>query len=397
MGEAPEYVLVLRTLGAPERRLLQPRRRVTRDAPPRPAPEPVITSRATLVDTVGLDDEAAAQIWLRDADLEALAEDAIARLNRIVYAHRVATADPYAREVSRDRALATRVGFGVGDQVAEGRWDSARELTSGGRDGLGLRPEQAVLRPQERLAAVLAGRDAVLACEELTLRARSDVDAGRYREAALQLRVAFEAAIAELEPWRERASLPERLEELRARRHEVGAAANAALKAWMSSTSKRCAACWARSRRRCGRAPPAAFFDLRSSRDPVRRREPYRTCRRRSSSATSGWSKSAEPSCRMPSRRMTARYRALCSAVNDTSSSRPSVWNANAAAARAASVARPDPHAPCDRRQPISTAGVMGTCNVTGASPVNPMNRAVVRSSSAHSPHVTATALSRAR
>lgn len=233
MGEAPEYVLVLSTLGAPQRRLLQPRRR-TRDVPPQPAPEPVLTSRATLVDTVGLDDEAAAQTWLRDADLEALAEDAIARLNRIVYAHRVATADPYAREVSSDRALATRVGFGVGDQVAEGRWNSARELTSGGRDGLGLRPEQALAvsarRPQERLAAVLAGRDALLACEELTLRARSDLDAGRYREAALQLRVAFEAAIAELEPWRERASLPERLEDLRARRHDVGAAANAALK-----------------------------------------------------------------------------------------------------------------------------------------------------------------------
>jgi hypothetical protein len=230
MGEAPEYVLVLRTLGAPERRLLQPRRRVTRDAPPQPPPEPVVTSRATLVDTVGLDDDVAAQSWLREADLEALAEDAIARLNRIVYAHRVATADPYAREVSRDQALVTRIGYGVGDNVAEGRWDSARELTSGGRDGLGMRPEKAVLRPQERLAAVLAGRDALLACEELTLRARSDLDAARYREAALQLRVAFEAAIAELEPWRERPSLPQRLDELRERRHEVGAAANAALK-----------------------------------------------------------------------------------------------------------------------------------------------------------------------
>ncbi|MDQ3676126.1 MAG: hypothetical protein M3401_04865, partial [Actinomycetota bacterium] len=62
------------------------------------------------------------------------------------------------------------------------------------------------------------------------LRARSDLDAGRYREAALQLRVAFEAAIAELEPWRERPSLPRRLEELRGRRDEVGAAASAALR-----------------------------------------------------------------------------------------------------------------------------------------------------------------------
>ncbi|MGH2840368.1 MAG: hypothetical protein ACRDKY_06045, partial [Solirubrobacteraceae bacterium] len=37
MGEAPEYVLVLRTLGAPERRLLATRRR-GREAPAEPSP-----------------------------------------------------------------------------------------------------------------------------------------------------------------------------------------------------------------------------------------------------------------------------------------------------------------------------------------------------------------------
>jgi hypothetical protein len=37
----------------------------------------------------------------------------------------------------------------------------------------------------------------VLAAEELVLRARSDLDAGRDREAALQARVAIEALIAE--------------------------------------------------------------------------------------------------------------------------------------------------------------------------------------------------------
>jgi hypothetical protein len=113
--------------------------------------------------------------------------------------------------------------------VAEGRWDHARELGPAPA-GRGARARAAVLRPQERLAAVLAGRDAVLACEELALRARSDVDAGRLREAALQLRVALEAAIAELEPWREQPGLAERLADLRARRDGVAAAANAALR-----------------------------------------------------------------------------------------------------------------------------------------------------------------------
>ena len=229
MGEAPEYVLVLDTLGTVERRLLSSRRRA-RDAPPEPPPEPVLTSRATLVDTDPLDGIQAAENWLGEAELDDLADDAIARLNRILYAHRVATADPYAREVSREQALVTRIGYGDGERVADGRWESARELASPARRATILRPEQAMLRPQERLAAVLAGRDALLACEELTLRARSDLDAGRFREAALQLRVAFEAAIAELEPWRERVSVPERVEDLRGRRDAVGAAANAALR-----------------------------------------------------------------------------------------------------------------------------------------------------------------------
>lgn len=225
-GEDAGHVLVLRTLGAPQRRLL--RRRTPKDAPAEPLPAPVPTSRATLVDTAPMGDAEAAQRWLGDADLPALAEDAAARLNRILIAHRVATADPYVREVAAGQALVVRVGYGEGEQVAEGRWAKALELPRP-RDGGVLGPGRAVLRPQERLAAVLGGRDAVLACEELTLRARADVDAGRLREAALQLRVAFEAALAELEPWRERASIPERLDELRQQRHAVGAVANAAL------------------------------------------------------------------------------------------------------------------------------------------------------------------------
>ena len=44
----------------------------------------------------------------------------------------------------------------------------------------------------------MCGRDAVLACEELTLRARGDLDRGRDREAALQLEAALSAALAEL-------------------------------------------------------------------------------------------------------------------------------------------------------------------------------------------------------
>jgi len=229
LGDAPAHILVLRTLGAPERRLLPARRR-PRDVPLEPPPASVPTSRATLVDTAALGSREAAERRLRETDLDALADAAVARLNRVLHAHRVAVADPYAREVSREQALVVRVGYGDGERVAEGRWDSARELPAAQRGSTLARGRAAALRPQERLAAILAGRDAVLACEELALRARSDVDAGRLREAALQLRAAFEAALAELEPWREQAALAERLVALRAHRDEVSAAADAALR-----------------------------------------------------------------------------------------------------------------------------------------------------------------------
>ena len=85
------------------------------------------------------------------------------------------------------------------------------------------------MAPQERVAALLTGRDVTLACEELALRARLDLDQGRQREAALQARVALDAALAELESWRDEAGLEARLEELRERRGAVAAAAEAAL------------------------------------------------------------------------------------------------------------------------------------------------------------------------
>ncbi len=229
LGEAPEHVLVITRLDATQRHL-RPRRRArarTREAPPEPPPEPVATSRAALVDTAALGDLDAAARWLAAAPLDALADAALRRLNRVLHAQRVASQDAHVREVSRAQALVVRIGFGDGERVAQGSWERARELPRA-RQGA-LRVPAAGLRSQERLAAILAGRDVALACEELTVRARLDVDAARYREAALQLRVAFEATLAELEPWREAGGLAARLDALRLRRDDVGGLANAAL------------------------------------------------------------------------------------------------------------------------------------------------------------------------
>jgi hypothetical protein len=227
----PTHVLVVTPLGAVRARVAgrgggRLRRRRPRPIAPEPAVSDVPVTRVTLVAAAPFPTAAEAERWLRGADGDAEAQEAFAVLARVLHAHRVAAADPAVREPSRDQALVVRIGLGEGEQVAEGRWERAIELAPPPRERSG---RAAALRPQERLAALLGGRDAALACEELTLRARADLDAARHREAAFELRVALEAALAELEPWSGRGDLAERLRALRAERRAVADAAGAAL------------------------------------------------------------------------------------------------------------------------------------------------------------------------
>jgi hypothetical protein len=219
----PTHVLVFATLGAPERRRLAGRRR-QRDAEPEPEPTAVATGRATIIDVGAPFDEAQARAWLAGAGEEDL-EAGLAVLNRALRCFRIITADPYLQPIGRPQAIVARIGFGAGEEVAEGRWTAAKELTV----PEGRRRRSRILAPQARLAALLGSREAVLACEELALRARSDVDQGRPREAALQLLVALDAALAELAADSHADQLAGRLDELRAQREPVAAAAQAAL------------------------------------------------------------------------------------------------------------------------------------------------------------------------
>ncbi len=219
----PTHVLVFATLGAPERRRLAGRRR-QRDADPEPPPAAVATGRATVIDVGAPLDEAEARRWLAGAGEDDL-EAGLTVLNRSLHSFRVITADPYLQPVGRAQALVARIGFGAGEEVAEGRWTEARELTV----PEGRQRRARILAPQARLAALLGSREAALACEELSLRSRLDLDQGRPREAALQLLVALDAALAELSADARAADLAGRLEELRAQREPVAAAAQAAL------------------------------------------------------------------------------------------------------------------------------------------------------------------------
>jgi hypothetical protein len=215
---------VLATLGAAERRRRLGQRR-RRAAEPEPEPTPVSTGRATIID-VGepLAGEAAARAWLAGAGEEEFGQG-LAVLNRALHAFRLVTADPYVHEIVRDHTLVARIGFGMGEQVAEGLWTEAHELVPVARK---LR-RAAVLQPQAHLAAILNGRQRALACEELTLRARLDLDHARGREAALQVLVALDAALAELPLDPAAGALSDRLDELRGRRDSTALGAQTAL------------------------------------------------------------------------------------------------------------------------------------------------------------------------
>lgn len=221
-SEDPQAILVLTTLGAPQRRRLRGRRGEAVDSA---APEPVPTSRATVVAAAPLASPAQGANWLAELRGDAAQRDgevgrALRTLNRALHAHRVASADPYARDVGAGQALVTRIGYGAGDAVADGRYAEGWELPRTGTE----RTRRSMEAPEERFAALLGARAGALACEELVLRARADLDAGRTREAALQARIALEAVLAELS-----ADARGRRGELEADRDAIGAAANAAL------------------------------------------------------------------------------------------------------------------------------------------------------------------------
>jgi hypothetical protein len=187
---------VFGTLGAPERHWLRDRRPREVDSAP---PEPVPTSRATVVRPEPFPTAEAASAWLdelrRDAEArEVELERALGVLNRALRAQRAAAADPYVADVSAGRALVVRMGYGPGEAVADGRFGEVFELP---REGA-RRVKRSMEAPEERFAAILGGHEIPLAAEELVLRARADLDAGRGREAALQARVAVEALAAEL-------------------------------------------------------------------------------------------------------------------------------------------------------------------------------------------------------
>lgn len=191
--EEGDRVLIVQGFGVPK----PPGRLARRTRPVDPdEDESVPVSRVTVALAERFEGKDEAQRWLEETAghaerRSAVVRSAIVLLNRALNALRAGARDPLVQDVGATRALAIRIGFGDGDEISEGRWREARELA---------RPRPGRLDdvdPQERVAAVLSGRERVHPAETLLERARLDIQQGRVEEARFGLRAAREA-LAEL-------------------------------------------------------------------------------------------------------------------------------------------------------------------------------------------------------
>lgn len=153
--------------------------------------------RVTVVRTEPLADASQAREWLAGARNRSSAaqevSQALSLANRVLHAHKLAAADPYQHELGPDSAQRIRLGYGSGDQVADGLWTEARSLPP---DADGSRT-RTLLDPAPALAQMLSGASPRRPGDDLLLRARLDFEQGRVRQAALQARVAEQALAAE--------------------------------------------------------------------------------------------------------------------------------------------------------------------------------------------------------
>ncbi len=239
--EAGEHVLVFETLDAPpppRRRRRRPREVAGGEAGSLPL------TRITAVrafEPFSTENDAASWLAAETASEESIdnvVAEAFALVNLALHTQAVASGDPVPLSLTPARAVTVRLGYGSGAEVAVGDFAAAQEVDV--RDGSSpRRVRDQELRPQARLAAVLGGRERLDACETLLLRARADLDAGRNREAALQLRVGLEALLVELRNALSDSGHIEDMATLEARRKEAGEAANAALRGDLDATQSK--------------------------------------------------------------------------------------------------------------------------------------------------------------
>ncbi|UTI65407.1 hypothetical protein NBH00_04140 [Paraconexibacter antarcticus] len=201
-------------------------RRRSREADVAAAPADVPLILATFIrGTEPMADAEADALLLRIAEdddaQQAWVADGLRVLNQAIRGYRAGSRDPYVTEVAQRDARATRIGYGTTDSLPDGRFTRAAVLPP----PIGAKASREErLQPSETTADVLAGRTSILEGEDLLLRAYTDLDHGRTRAAALQVRAAvhlLELEFADVEGGR---SLRADFEALAARADELVAA-----------------------------------------------------------------------------------------------------------------------------------------------------------------------------
>jgi hypothetical protein len=232
--ETRESVLVTEATAATPR--AGRRRRRARSAQPDSDSPALPLTRVTAVRAFQpFENETQASSWLEDAmavedALESVVAEALGLLNRALHAAAVASANPRWQEMTAEQAVVVRIGYGSGEEVAAGRFASAHEVELREAGDSRRRRRDAELHSQQRVAALLGGREQPELCETMLLRARADLDAGRLREAALQLRAGLQALLLEMPGVLSEPGHEEDLAQLQARRTAIEQAAQAALK-----------------------------------------------------------------------------------------------------------------------------------------------------------------------
>lgn len=116
-------------------------------------------------------------------------------INLAIRAYRAASRDPLPSEIDIHDAREVRIGYGEPEELARGGWTEAftppppraPKLSRGER-----------LAPTEVVAQIVGGKMPLLGSEDLALRTMLDLEHGRPRAAALQLRATLDLLVSEL-------------------------------------------------------------------------------------------------------------------------------------------------------------------------------------------------------
>ncbi len=197
-----QRVLVVETEGAlpPARRRRRRPRKIQTVERTTSLPLTVVT---VVLASQPLAGEAEAGAWLAAAEddetTQALLEDAMTAFDRALAAAAATTGRPVGEPVGVDLVVTARIGFGEGEQVYSGRFLDAIEIDARGGTASPRRERLERIIPLPRIAAILGGRQSLLACEVMIPRIRADLDGGRLAPAALSIHEASRATLVELE------------------------------------------------------------------------------------------------------------------------------------------------------------------------------------------------------